>query len=46
MMMYKNNPAVHAQVSGTPGSKIQLNIFKPLPISKNGKPFRWFVQAV
>ena len=28
MMIYKNNPAVHAQASGTPGSKIQLNIFQ------------------
>jgi len=30
MMIYKNNPAVHAQASGTPGSKIQLITLQPI----------------
>lgn len=29
MMILRNNLAVHAQTSGTPGSGIQLNTFQP-----------------
>ena len=30
MMILRNNPAVHAQAFGTPGSKTHLNTFQPI----------------
>ena len=46
MMINKNNPAVHAQVSGTIGTYKNQDSKQQLLNQRTGKPFRWVAQGV